>query len=207
MFLSEGRHVSETDVGPILQIVIDQGNKEGYQAVMEARDQLLLLGRTTSSDLSPAASAPVGSLMVEDEQTGEVRPISKKERQRLKKDARKAKKELQSQAGRKSPLRTEGGKEVVQIGNEIFYEEEKAGLLSDPASVDVEGSEEPGVIGSHVVAPVRNQSNLRRPLTDQPLSSTVPSRRSMSSSIHERYLSFLTATSNTRLFPQNQAFR
>lgn len=129
---------------------------------MEARDQLLLLGRTTFIDVSPAASAPVGSLMVEDEQTGEVRPISKKERQRLKKDARKAKKELQSQAGRKPAVPTENGEVVLQIGGEVFYGEEEAAKSSAAQHAAVEAAEEPEVVGSHVVAPVSTGPKLER---------------------------------------------
>lgn len=141
----------------ISQILIDQGNKEGYRAVMEARDQLLLLGRTISVDVSPAASAPVGSLMVEDEQTGEIRPISKKERQRLKKDARKAKREMQSQAGQKTAASMKDDEAVMQIGGDSFYAEGKAEKPSAFKHAPADASVDSEVVGSHVVAPVSHE--------------------------------------------------
>lgn len=147
--LAAGAHVTST-----LQIVIDHGNKDGYQAVMEARDQLLLLGRSTPVVVDTAEATPVGALMVEDEQTGEVRPISKKERQRFKREARKAKKQIQSKEGATPALRTESGKEVMQIGDEVFYEDDGAEMLSGNTGDEVERAEGLGVIGSHVVAPV-----------------------------------------------------
>lgn len=120
---------------------------------METRDELLRLGRTTSATESTLNSTPVGEMTVEDEQTGEVRPLSKKERQRLKKDARAAKKQAKSKGGRVASSRTENGKEVVKIGGETFYEDTEGGILRGEASVDAP-QEEAVLVGSHVIAPV-----------------------------------------------------
>ena len=90
-------------------------------------------------------------MTVEDEQTGQIRPLSKKERQRMKKDARAAKREAKSKGGRIASSRIENGKEVMEIGGKVFYEDIAGGSPDAEANVDVAQQE---VIGSHVVAPV-----------------------------------------------------
>jgi hypothetical protein len=133
------------------QIVIDQGNKEGYQAIMETRDELLRLGRTTHVTESAANSTPVGEMTVEDEQTGEVRLLSKKERQRMKKDARMAKKEAKGKGSRVLSFPMRSDEEVVVIGGEVFYEDAEGDLRD--VSPDIP-QEEIALVGSHVIAPV-----------------------------------------------------
>ncbi|KAJ9101137.1 hypothetical protein QFC21_003355 [Naganishia friedmannii] len=139
------------DSGAEMMIIIDHGTKEGYQAVMEARDQLLLLGRSTASTEAPGYPSPIGSTMVEDEQTGEVRPISKKERQQLKREARKAKRHVSGKKD-KEPVVSE---KVLQIGNEIFYEgnEDRSEAPLSEGADGVDQGEDDGMVGSHVIAP------------------------------------------------------
>jgi hypothetical protein len=133
------------------QIVIDQGNKEGYQAIMETRDELLRLGRTTHVTELAANSTPVGEMTVEDEQTGEVRLLSKKERQRMKKDARMAKKEAKGKGSRVPSFPMRSDEKVVGIGGEVFYEDAEGDLRD--VSPDIP-QEEVALVGSHVIAPV-----------------------------------------------------
>ncbi|KAJ9118646.1 hypothetical protein QFC22_003866 [Naganishia vaughanmartiniae] len=138
------------DTGAEMMIIIDQGSKEGYQAVMEAREQLLSLGRSTAVTAS-GSSGPIGSTMVEDEQTGEVRPISKKERQQLKREARKSKRHVSDKKG----IEPSASGKVLHIGNEVFYEGSKdvnETSLSENADVAEQG-EDDGMVGSHVIAP------------------------------------------------------
>lgn len=119
---------------------------------MEAREQLLSLGRSTAISETPGFSEPLGSTLMEDEQTGEMRPLSKKERQRLKREARKAKGHV---SGKKSNEPTASEK-VLQIGNQVFYEGNQD--LDDgfqPADANVINcGEDTGMVGSHVIAPV-----------------------------------------------------
>ncbi|KAJ9110679.1 hypothetical protein QFC19_001508 [Naganishia cerealis] len=129
-----------------MMIIIDHGTKEGYQAVMEAREQLLSLGRSTPITDVPGFLNPIGSNLVEDEQTGEIRPISKKERQRLKREARKAKRHT---LGKTSNQPSMSG-DVLHIGAETFYEGNedmsKKLLATDQGESD-------GMVGCHVIAP------------------------------------------------------
>lgn len=117
---------------------------------METRDELLRLGRTTNATESVTAT-PVGEMTVEDEQTGEVRLLSKKERQRMKKDARMAKKETRVKGSRVSSFPKRSDEEVVVIDGEVFYEDTQ-GDLRDPSPDDLQ--EEVARVGSHVIAPV-----------------------------------------------------
>ncbi|KAJ9126064.1 hypothetical protein QFC24_002336 [Naganishia onofrii] len=139
------------DSGAEMMIIIDHGTKEGYQAVMEAREQFLSLGRSTAITETPGSSGPIGSTLVEDEQTGEIRPISRKERQRLKRAARKAKRHV---LGKQVGELAASGK-VLQIGNEVFYEGNEdvdEGFPSVDADV-VDPGEDGGMVGCHVIAP------------------------------------------------------
>lgn len=135
---------------------------------METRDELLRLGRTTA--VSPSTfTVPVGKITVEDEQTGQIRPLSKKERQRMKKDARAAKREAKSKSGLIASSRMENGQEVVEIGGEVFYEDTEGGLPDGEAKMEAP-QEEVAFVGSHVVAPVSRFFCLRQADTKLTLS-------------------------------------
>jgi hypothetical protein len=126
---------------------------------MEAREQLLSLGRSTAITETPGSSGPIGSTLVEDEQTGEIRPISRKERQRLKREARKAKRHV---LGKQVGELAASGK-VLQIGNEVFYEGNEdvdEGFPSVDADV-VDPGEDGGMVGCHVIAPVSTTIELQ----------------------------------------------
>lgn len=135
---------------------------------METRDELLRLGRATTV-LPSTSTVPVGEMTVEDEQTGQIRPLSKKERQRMKKDARTAKREAKGKGDRIASSRLDNGQEVVEIGGEVFYEETKGGLPDGEAEMDAP-QEKVALVGSHVIAPVNCLSCLRQAYTKLTLS-------------------------------------
>jgi hypothetical protein len=112
------------------QIVVDNGTPEGFQAVSEARERLLELGRTTAVD-------------------GE----AEKEERRSRRARRRAKAREADVMGERDDGEVEvGGRKALVIGDEVFYEDGGEAFGRKEQTQQGEGKE---VVGSHVLAPVR----------------------------------------------------
>jgi hypothetical protein len=109
---------------------VDNGTPEGFQAVSEARERLLELGRTTAVD-------------------GE----AEKEERRSRRARRRAKAREADVMGERDDGEVEiGGRKALLIGDEVFYEDGGEAFGRKEEKKQRNGKE---VVGSHVLAPVR----------------------------------------------------
>jgi hypothetical protein len=142
--------------------LIDSGSNEGFRIIADARQYLLDLGRQT----------PVGA---EDLGPDEIDRIVLREKRKVKKARRKAR-DFDAVGG---VLEMIDGKEVLRIGDQLFYPEAEDGDDTMNVALEAELQEEPDVptptprpervlsdrfIGSHVVAPVSMLSPLQHVL-------------------------------------------
>jgi hypothetical protein len=142
--------------------LIDSGSNEGFRIIADARQYLLDLGRQT----------PVGA---EDLEPDEIDRIVLREKRKVKKARRKAR-DFDAVGG---VLEMVDGKEVLRIGDQLFYPEAEDGDDTMNVALEAELQEEPDgptptprpervlsdrFIGSHVVAPVSMLSPLQHVL-------------------------------------------